>query len=96
MAINRSQSTFVWTKPDRNFVIYRRFSTLETLKRPLTPLPKAISIDLAGGRKAYATRPENNMGNFQKKEKLPNSATMRSFSVKKNAKVNLCDLLQHF
>ena len=36
------------------------------------------------------------MDNFQKQEKLPKSATKRSFSVKKIAKVNLCDLLQHF
>ena len=49
MAINRSQITFVPTKPARNFAIYRRFSALESLKRPLTPTPKAISIPEVGG-----------------------------------------------
>ena len=48
MAINRSQITFVLTKPARNFTIYRRFSVLESLKRPLTPTPKAISIPRGG------------------------------------------------
>ena len=43
MAINRSQITFVSTKPAWNFAIYRRFSVLESLKRPFTPTPKAIS-----------------------------------------------------
>ena len=48
MAINRSQITFVLTKPARNFTIYRRFSVLESLKRLLTPTPKAISIPRGG------------------------------------------------
>ena len=48
MAINRSQITFVSTKPVWNFTIYRRFSVLESLKRPLTPTPKAISIPRGG------------------------------------------------
>jgi len=58
---------------------------------PSTPPPTTpgISINLVGAKKAYATRPQNNMGNFQKKEKLPKSATKRSFSVKKNCKSKL-------